>query len=767
MTANSPLEWLRTCNPRILNRYADAWDEIGRGLEDVFKKYVDAVTKVDGTYWEGKAAIAAHDRATGDLRTIQTLADKLEALANQARQGHDTINEPLQRARGFLTEAEHNGWSISPLLTVIGNGDVQKLADMNRDLQAAAQSAMTADGAVRDGLNNARGELALAFSSAAALGTDQGNADGKRLITDPAHMTDAEIQRLIDAGQLTPDQTAALQRGDTVTIPASQMEYLNQISRSLDGKSPEEIQQITSKLSPDAQRALANSLQLVSTNTVTAGVTGDPAIPAHGDPSLLPNKIQESLTRSDLAVQTVKFDGVGTPMRYNLNGVADNQAIAKIVAAGDPQYKAGSGLDRELLDAGRQYLNMQNAYEQTPGGTANAFFSVDGKGTTDRALTEGIFSAVGDDKVAVESVVTDKAHGKEFVTDVLKHNWTDDGSAASKLFRFGDHDATVENPADRQDVLTATRTGHIMAVVGETMSSDDGFKTLSNVPGSNGHSTGQLNPELMRTLSHSMSPYVGDLAGIHEANKPGFDTFHDGKSWIDPSGKNHYNGATNIFALMNTDPEAAKEFNAAAMSQILASQDHYANDPTAPDAGKWLSTSGTLHGLLDKGIQLETNTEYHDQYQADKEAYARKSAAYDLLKATANTGFGYGGDVGKFGAWALTGGGDPLKQAFIGTPPQPHADVDLQGVDFNRDYQAILAYRQTQQPLPVGFQHDFPWAFGPDGTVLPYDQAVQNEGNNRQELTGYETMFNRIGGGQDGNGMKMRNAYNDVILKDG
>ncbi|WP_445738775.1 TPR repeat region-containing protein, partial [Nocardia seriolae] len=449
-----------------------------------------------------------------------------------------------------------------------------------------------------------------------------------------------------------------------------------------------------------------------------------------------------------------------------LKGVADTQAIAKIISHGDAQYKAGSAVDRELLDAGRRYLAAQNAYEQAPGGPNSAFFSVDGKGTDDRAITEGIFAAVGDDKVTVESVVTDKEHGKQFVTDVLTHNWTDDGKSALSMFRFGDQDATVENPADAQDVLTANRTGHIMSVVGEAMSTKEAWATLSNVPGTDNQSVGPLNPDLMRTISHSMAPYTADLAGLDQPDKPGFDTYHNGKSWIDPTGNNSYSGSANVFAVMNTDPEAGKYFNSAVLNQILNAESQFAKDPTAPNSGKWLSTAGTLHGLLDKGLQLETIDEYHDQDKAAEAAYKQKVAAYDVFKASVNFASGYAGDFAKFTYWGMNSGGDAFKEAMIGPKPEGHSTPELHGVNFDRDYQQILAFRQDTYSLPTEFQRDFPWAFGADGKLLTYDQAMQKFGNNPQELKGYEAMFARLGG-QDGNGNMMRNSYTDVVRKDG
>ena len=138
--------------------------------------------------------------------------------------------------------------------------------------------------------------------------------------------------------------------------------------------------------------------------------------------------------------------GSGLPS-IALNGVADNQAIADIVSMGDNQYKSGSALDSALLDVGQKYLDAQVAHEQNPENKFE-YFMVDGRGTQDMAITEQIFAAVGDDKIAVDAAVNNPESGSGFVQDVLSHNWTDDGKAASTLFDFSDGDARAENPND-------------------------------------------------------------------------------------------------------------------------------------------------------------------------------------------------------------------------------------------------------------------------------------------------------------------------------
>lgn len=308
-------------------------------------------------------------------------------------------------------------------------------------------------------------------------------------------------------------------------------------------------------------------------------------------------------------------------------GLPTNQAIADIVSMGDDQYKSGSTLDSALLDVGQKYLDAQVAHEQNPEHKFE-YFMVDGRGTQDMAVTEQIFAAVGHDKIAV---VDNPEIGSDFVKDVLSHNWTDDGKAASTLFDFPDGDATVENPNDPTDVATATRTGSIMSAVGEAVSTDDAWKLLSNIPETDGQSTGQLNPDLLQTVSNSMSPYVSDLAGEDPENHPGFSI----GGWTDPDGFRHYTGSANVFALMNTDETAGTNFTRAAYQEMLAKQGAYALNPMGESAANNLDTAGRLAGLTDYGLMRGTQDGYDDKAAQAAEIYARKSArqAYNILNA--------------------------------------------------------------------------------------------------------------------------------------
>jgi hypothetical protein len=754
---------LESWDPSMLTEVGDAWIALGVKVEDLFGRYVDGVTKVNDAYWEGKTAEAAQGRANADKKTALALVDHLEALANRAKQGFHEVDAPLQRARMAIVGAEAAQFHVSEHLVVTdpvnSEADTDRANDMaawQHDLSDAATATANADRTVRDALNTARDGLRAAFTSAAALGADQGRTDAADLVSDPGGLTPEQVRRLGEAGALTPAQLDAVNSGNAATIPASQMEYLNQVSRSLDGKSPQEIQQIMEKLPPDAQRSLANSLQLISNEKVTATVTGDSEVPTKGGGALLPDKMRESLTRDDLVIRDFKMVGSSGASSVELNGVADNQAIARIVEAGDPQYQVGSGLDQHLLDVGRQYLDAQVAHEQNPNHKFE-YFTVDGRGTENTAITEGIFAAVADDKIAVENAVTHPDTGQGLVRDVLLHNWSDNGQAASTLFEFGASDATVEDTNNPADVATATRTGSIMSAVAENMSTD--WDTLRNIPGTDGQSVGQVNPDLLRTVSHSMSPYIGDLAGAGRPETPGFDI----GTWADPADNNHFGGSSNVFAVLNTDPEAGTHFTQSSMQEILAAEGRYAHDPSAPLSGGDLSTAGRIHGLMDRGLLLSTEDSYSDKAEQAQAIYDRKAAAYGALTSLGGLGIDRL-PGGEYINTMIDAGGDPLKDAIIGKAPGPAPSVALEAPDFYRDYYNIL---QAAPVLPESFRREYSWAFDGSGNLLPWDDVRSKPDLAFSMKDGYQDMFNQLGDPADGNGERIRNGYDDVVRNDG
>lgn len=752
---------IESWNPGALNDIADAWDVFGTKVEGLFDRYVDAVTRVNDGYWEGRAAEAAQDRANADRKTALSVVDRLGSLAARARQGFFEVDAPLVRARNAIAGAEGELFSVSGDLRVcdtVGDPSPERVAASQlwqSEIVSAAGDVENADRSVRDALAAYRSELRAMFVSAAALGSEQGRADGE-LIAAGGELSAESVRRLVEAGTLDPAQLAALAEGDGVTVSASHMEYLNQVARSLDGKSPHEIEELMGKLPEDGRRALANSLQLASNEGIITGVTGDADVPERGGADLLPDRMREALTRDDLVVRDFKTVGGSGTWSTDLNGVADNQAIARIVEAGDAQYKVGSELDRHLLDVGRQYLDAQVAHEQNPNGKLE-FFTVDGRGSSGAALTEPIFEAVGLDKVAVLDAVTGD-HGGDLMRDMLSHNWTDDGKAASSVFGFGERDFTVEDPNNPDDVVRATQTGRIMAAVGEHLSSPDAWKTFSDIPGTNGLSVGQVNPDLLRTLSHSMSPYLPGLTGAEMPDRPGFAP----GAWADPSGNGRYAGTANIFALMNTDEAAGEHFTAEAQKATADSLAAYARNPSDPHASYDLVTAGRLKGLIDRALLIETQDEYQDTAEAAKAAYERKAAAYTAATALGTYGLdkAWGGDAFSMLAGA---GGDTLKQAIIGLPPGEAEHAVLTGPDYGSAFYTVLA---ATPEVPSHLKADYRDLFNSEGDLLPYE-ALESARPGDLWKADLRAAFHKIGDPSDGHGTLMQESYDQVVRNDG
>ncbi|WP_225731669.1 MULTISPECIES: hypothetical protein [unclassified Nocardia] len=771
----TPKSWIEQCDPSVLTATGDSWIAFGTDLEHLFDRYVDAVTKVNGTYWEGQCAQAAHDRATADRKTIQTIAEKINAVAQRAKQGYDEIDAPLRRARGALIEANRRGYTIADNLALsippgksVSDDDKRALLELQNELNGAFRSTIDVDSKVREDLNNARSGLRAAFVSTAALGADKGKSDGTDLTTQPVNLSAEGIQRLIDAGQLTPDQIAALQRGDTATVPASQMEYLNGLSRALDGKSPQEIQQIMSKLPPDAQKALANSFQIISNPSINAGALDDKTLPNNGKGSLglLPKQIRESLTREDLVTNKSKYL---VDHEINLNGVADNQAIAKMIGTGDPQYRLGSDVDRKLLEVGSKYLDGYEQYKNSShglidgtslkidGGDGNQFLTQRGM-----RISEDMFDAAGKDKAAVQELVTGKDHDKLF-KNIFTHEWTDQGTAVSSMFKF-DHDAVVHDPNNLVEVKTSEQQGKIMCSVAEYIAGDGDpdkrWKELTGIDYQGKHNVGALNPALIKGLSEGMSPYVDALAGHQRPELPGFDTprhVNGDKvvSWLDPEGNHTYKGTANIFALMDTDSKAGNDFNSAALASVVRNEAAYALNPNLPGATDGLMTAGRLSGLVDKGLFMDSKAQHDGDYADAKDMWERKRNAYDGIKSVLGRGFTESLPFGKSVGDIITAGGDDMKAGYTGEKPEVAETRTVAAPNFTQRNYEVLSFAQIPPELQNNYQDLF------ENGKLRSWESIQLDPKQERLTSDVAELFNMLGR-HDGHGETFRNSYSDI-----
>ncbi|MFH5207484.1 hypothetical protein ACHIPZ_04520 [Antrihabitans sp. NCIMB 15449] len=758
-------------DPQQLVRLGEAWLTVGRGIEEKFEQYVAAVGKVnDDKHWEGQTAEAAQRWADRDRLTAYSLVDKLEQLAERAKLGCGEVDAPLQHVRHAIDFAENQAYIVTDDLIVVdtvGKPSAERVKQRS-ELQAVitdnALLAEEADARVDADLGNARGDLRAAFTSSGALGRDQGKSDGEQIATNPSSMTLEQQQRLIESARLTPEQIGSLQAGNTATVPASQMEYLNQVGRALDGKTPREVEAIMNRLPPESRQALANSFQILSNEKIKTSVAGDPAVPAKGGPHLLPNKIRESLTRDDLVTRRFGSDPAAVKPIIAFNGVDDNQAIARISGAADVDYKVGSALDKGLLEVGRQYLDAQVGHEKS-GRADNEDIFIDGHPAIQgeyrpreadyNSMVSEIFAATGNDKVAVLDAISNSEHGKDFLDDVLTRQWSDDGTGASALFHFGENDATIENGWSSSDVAIATRTGDIMETVAQHMSTDEARESLLNIEGTDGLSVGQVNPELLETVAHSLTPYMAEFGGMDQADRPGFDT----REWLTDD-VNHFQGGSNVFAVMDSGQEAGNTFTQAAIREVLSQESEFAADVQSPSAAEHLGVVGRLEGEMNEGLMISSQDKFDDVADQAKAAYDRKSSAYDAAMSALSFGIDKTPQGAAINA-VIEAGGDSLKESVIGEEPDEAEKSALGGVDFSHHAYNIL---QMTPDIPVEFVKEFPWAFD-EGTLRPWDELVAKHGKGDTRFLNFDVMLSRLG--RPGSADLLRNTFEDAVRNDG
>lgn len=579
-------------NPATLTAIGNAWKTMASNVEGLFDRYKSAVENVNGGHWEGLAAEAALSRAEADRRSAVLVADHLERVAQIALDGFHKVDPPLQRARNAITGAESAGFTVSENLTVSYSGSATSAKETARAqwqvaIDNAASDAESADSEVRTLLNGSRADLRATFVAPGALGSDQARTDANQLLTDPSDLTPEQIQRLIEAGSLTPDQLVDLASGDMVDIPASQMEYINALARALDGKSSQEIEDMLNQLPADAREGVANALQMLSTTGVTANVRGDKDVPTNGRADLLPHEMYESLTRDDLVTNGWETVGNWSYNTWNLNGVADNQAAARIADMSDTTFKHGTGLDAAVLDTAAKYLHAQNAAD------SDDLFFVDGRGEHfDAPLTDQMFHSVADDRAAVADALSGK-DGETLMTDIFTHEWKDDGKGISELFEISEQDA-VADPANRPDTALATQSGDIAESVARYMSEHN--SDLLHLPGDPSTAAGERNPDLLVNLADDLAPYYSTFAGAQSIPNVGhFDTAND---------------LADMYSVLATNPDAG----------VTAAQATYAQQNVLAamyGSGEGPSTYAQIAGQMQHALESGTASAMQSMDQGD------------------------------------------------------------------------------------------------------------------------------------------------------
>lgn len=406
---------------------------------------------------------------------------------------------------------------------------------------------------------------------------------------------------------LAGDQKAAKRVGDVLNtikpgqpLSPEQGSYLSQMQAQQNGMSIKDLKTAEQRLG-DQKGIIANSWQLMSNDKVQF-----PKTPLHTGDLDNPNDMTKGgFNNLPQSVQTaIKSSGA----EY----IDQMRDISGIVKDGSPALQVGTGLDREMLGKADRIMDTP-IWEHDPA-------SVKGEGERDPWIdpaVSSIFESAGRDHVALSDLVTSD-RGNDFIHDITTHAWQDKGAAAGSLFSWTNEEANGPNAE------IATKTAHAYANYVGVHGGE-----LLNLPGH--HSLGEMDPKLVQSMAHGLLPYQSDMVGD---NKHGFEP-------LDQLGSNLHN-TRSLFAVMDSNPEAAKEFNAHAYKTAMDYENSFAEaakiDPnitgTNPHRAD-LDRAGRLIGLVDAGVFIEvqqhgTNTQA-SAFDRAHDAWEMKKLAWDVV----------------------------------------------------------------------------------------------------------------------------------------
>ncbi|MFI5509060.1 hypothetical protein ACIA48_16440 [Mycobacterium sp. NPDC051804] len=618
--------------------------------------------------WKGEAGEAAQ-QAINQSATTLSLSQKEAFLvamgAGKAAADVRKVKNDLQSLLDYANAAPHvqidlatnsvippdtTGWSEEDI-----NDLIKKTEEVENKMVAVLAAAEEADADLARVLTAATG-------GDPALPGEQGTNDGQSL--QDGQLTPEEMARLEENTNLTPEQQEALVRGDLV-LPTSQMEYLNNLSRSLDGKTPAEIRSMIDQMNANGQNggAVTDALQLLGNENITTA--GDPGqgVPTQGGMANLPSGIRETFERPTrgIAVPTQGTNEQGNPTIEmpdyenpfpELNNYRD---IAAIVSAGDANLQHGTALDKALLDKSEEVLHGTHNPPYYP-------WSENVEWTQQRIdpAVQDMLSAAGRDQMAVHSELVGaggRPNNDAFIEDLFTHQWADDGAAAGTLLN-----GTGAVPTDLTDptqVEQATRAGQIMHAVDSYIGGDNTPKLL-DIPGTDGQSVGQLNPELTQALAEANRPYIDDMLGNSLDDSQGFRPLDDMKNPEMPVMRD-------LFAVIDSNADAATTLNSQAYLNGLQYQANFEQsiiDGGTVNTGD-LQSAGTLRGVIDSAANIADNDAIAYGNLQDVLAYESRGMWFDVAKTI-------GGEIPGVSTildWSDKVPGDPLHQIFVGDAP--------------------------------------------------------------------------------------------------
>ncbi|WP_285030108.1 EspA/EspE family type VII secretion system effector [Mycolicibacterium sp. lyk4-40-TYG-92] len=630
-----------------------------------------------GDNWSGTASTAygkannSQGRALGGLadldQQLRATVDRSAEIVTKGRQGLDETRKWVQDMAAQVPAGRNRDMQLLP----IASQGLKQVSDLLTST-VTQQNAVAGDiKALTTQYSAIKGDLPLSpkddkkddkdnkGDKETVVGDDK--KDGKDDKKSPAQ-TGADDANALQNGQLTPEQRERLTQNTTLSpeqqaalhngklnMPPDQMAYLQGFSRAFGDKTPAEIKAIMDKAGPDGKR-VADVFQLASNPNIKTGLpeTQPPSIdhPSSGGKYALPDGIQKVL---DGPALTQDFSsGVFADGRWlvppdpigPMHGTTGLNDLANIVQSGNRDLQAGTALDSGLFTKSQEMLDQSNnmtiAQAHAPG--------ADG---ADRArwyhehvdpTLQNMFNALNKDDMVIHDAVTGSGRDN-FLDNLTKHEWQDNGLAAGGLFDW------VGDTAAHDSNGRAAQTAHALA---EYMSDPDKHHLLNleSAPGQSlGQSLGQVNPELTRDWARALSPYLDDMVGNNTGGNnglfPPLDPADGSKT--EPTNTRHV-----MSVLMSDHPPADQKPDAhvpkTASQIVFEATQHHVNemfdkaalsavDPNGAKDDFSAQAAGRLQAALNLGSFDEANSRLHNDFQAQHDAWQLRSKLYDIAGA--------------------------------------------------------------------------------------------------------------------------------------
>ena len=567
----------------VLDAFMSTWstarETFGQGLPPNGAQYdrsgplrglqVDVRSAAPGSAWSGSAASAykvantLHGSVFGRLAELDsrlgTRVAQSSHVVSAGRRHLDDVRRWVLDAAASVPQGKDRERMLMPIvqtglsqvseIVAKSNGDLSTIGGQIRTIGNEYQALLNQKFAPKEG-----GGKAIDGWGGGDTKTpgDQAAEDFEAVSAGTA--TPEQISRIRAASTLTPEQLGALKGGKPTTMDQGQYDYLHGLMRSQDGMSAVDVHDSVAKY-PELRGAMGDSYQIMGNPNVQTGAG------ARGGMTKAPNGIQ-ALLNDGLRYET---QGGG---QVPLIPLHQFDALNHMLGDGAPELRAGSDVGRALLNESSRISDLVDkghaVYSDTTelrGGKGGIPFGIADPHDVNRTLTSMLQNASGDHQAVTDFLtgandpnsagahrIVDATHnhftGDDGFHDLVVHHFDDGQSGARPIFDWMGKNAYAPGLVGFDAAASANATAHLIA---------NNQQTFTLMPDGHGsyHTLGQQNPELVRTFTTNLSPFIGNLDGVQTQGIaadaiPGF---------TDTKQMGH------LFKVLDTDPASSRALN--------------------------------------------------------------------------------------------------------------------------------------------------------------------------------------------------------------